>query len=379
MKSSNLRQSTFLSSILFLFCLMNTGYSVPLSNTQDMVISVGAQYEQDSNVFANQGEEEDSVIASNLQLGLSSNSGLISSTFAGGVSVGRFDEYDSQDYENFNVAAGIAYPNIDEESMSFGLDAGYDERSTAVAEEGTRMEMNYITIGGYIEIPYSEKFGAAIRANHEIREAKTTGFEDQTVTSFTGEWNYIYSEKLDFIGSYRYRPTSVDNTDLESTDHAIFFGASGILSGKVTGDIALGIQKRVYDGNEFDDQTSPYASLSLQWLAGDKTTIEINGSNDFDSTGSGISSEVLSFGFNLVQDLSTQFSASAGVRYLDGTYDRVDSSRSDQELLFDIRLDYIFADSGSVYLQGMFSDRSSDESYFEYKRNRFSVGVDYSF
>ena len=367
-------------SIVFLVAV-SSAKAIRIGELEEFLILPSIEYTSDSNIFANSLESDDNLIEANLEALYRNESGIVATELLAGVKVKRFDDFDIVDSEDFRAFASIFYPNRVSDAISYEAEASYTETTAPVAEEGAILETNYIAFGGEFYVPYSDKFGFTISGNYETREVKTDGFEDQNLLSIAVEWDYEYNPRLDFYGSYRYRPSEVDRTGLESTDHAVYVGARGELSGKVTGEFAAGVQRRSFKDDLLDEETAPFYSLELTWALSQRTSIEIVGASDFGVTGSGRSTDNKSIGLSLVQIFNDALSFSAGIDYLDSALTSLDADeREDEQIAFNARATYSFAEQrGNVYLEGSLADRSSDSAFFEYKRNIISLGVDYTF
>lgn len=358
--------------------------AMPISDLQDLVIRGGIEIEEDSNILANSLEIDDTLIKPSLNATYTNYSGIIATELSVGVDVARYIDNDVLNYEDYNIFGSISYPNRVSGAVSYDLEASYVERTTAVLEEGLQVETNFMTLGGFIEIPFSEKFATAFMGSAEKRDARTEGFEDEDILSFGVEVKYIYSVKLDLFAGYRYRTTEIEGLSnrvkFDSTDHAFSIGARGDFSDKVTGQISGGLQKRDFDGDDYESNDLPFVDVSLIWKPVDKTSITVSVVSDYNSTGSGLSTEITTFSFDWKQTFNDKFSGSALFTYSDGTYQNLAKvTRDDQQTNVGARLEYIFAKTGTVYLLGNFGKRSSDNAFFDYNRNRLSLGVDYSF
>jgi len=334
---------------------------------------LGAGY--DSNIFLNNREEQDILGTASSFLHYRQDRGVFYLDAIAGLDVGRFREFQSQDYEDFISSISLSGFHREGSDVGFNLSAGWREQTTASAEEGTRLEAEIAHLIARSSVILSEKLsirGGLAYLSREYLNRSYANSEDITVR-FDSLWRY--SEKLTLTGGYRYRNIDYDGTGyVDRQSSTMIIGTEGDLSSKLTGTVEIG-----YILQESDAPNKPYYRVALDWSIDSRKSLTLTGTSDNYASTSGEnvvnSNLVLKYNQTISEKLTGSISAGYGRYERNGGADQ----RDDNITRAGAGLKVLVGKTSSINFNLNYENRDSTLIYFDFERISGTAGFNFVF
>ena len=329
-----------------------------------------------SNLFLTADEESDMIFTVLPGLEYLLAEGVVHVEAHVGVEFIRFADWSRFDAENFKSRALLSFPHEDRGRMFFlQIDGGFDEVTSATAADGALLQEDVASAGAGLEYFFSDRSSARLRGNYRDRDARTAGFASRRTATLRAGPAFAYSDRLTMTGALRYRNTDVSGATpaLDSEDYALLVGAEGRLLALLVGEVAVGVQRREFDG-DFDAQTEPYAFVGLTWEADAQTEITLSLSSDMETSASNLSGQTVRVSLEAGRGTGEYWRFRLGGGYEDSTYVRAAGGRrNDDEWWVLGGVDYVLNRHVTLGCETTFAQRGSDFSNANYDAVRAAL------
>lgn len=346
------------------FALLN------IDGTRNQVFVFGsATISYDSNVFAENSERGDYILAASAGLELKRRAGIIAVNVRATFDYQQFSEYTDQTTWNPSFFVEL---NKTTGRTTGALTVNAFRSSKADSAVNLRTQSWNYPVGLNIKYPINDKLYVTSATGY-LKRSYTDSVQLLSYTDYSESIDvfYVYTSKLDLVGGYRLR---VGSTNLSTTtDHNFSLGATNGLLPKVNGTVRLGYQFRTIDstGRSYSQLN---AMVSLTWLATRKFTMSNQTSRDFTTTATGGSVDTLSTALRAVYVFTRRFEASAGVGYgrnlfLDGP------ARQDDYFTWDVGLGLNWSEHLRVAASFNYMLNWSSFALSDFERTGYSLNV----
>jgi len=333
----------------------------------ELFLTAAVGIQADDNIFLSNSALDDTIF--NIDPGIDFKFGEGAQTSGSFKVVEKITRYSDNDQLNTELLSVSFNSSYDDGKTKVTTSVSFAElnQNTFDIRGLTRRDATNVKLGG--EVSVTEKSSIGADAAYSKTDYKpTVGYSD--LKTFTIPVNYYYqlSEKVDLSAGFRYRDTD-NQTSPDSKDYAYRVGFRGEFTPKVTGSLTAGFGTREIDGGGDDSMLDFDAALNF--LLTEKTTLQVNSSNDFGNSGSGAEQKTFSVGGNLSSNVTEQLTLRGGatMRKLD-YYTRKDD-------YFEFTLGADFKLNEFVILQGAYAYRKydSESAGADFKNNVFSIAA----
>ncbi len=335
-----------------------------------------------SNLFLTAEEESDVVITVLPSLEYLVAQGLVHFEAHAGVEFLRFIDWSELDTENFKSNFLVSFPHEDRgRTFFFRLNGGFNEITSATAVDGALVQEDELSVGADLEYYFSDRTSARLGASYRDRDARTPGFASRGVTTVRLGPAHEFSERLTLFGTLRYRKTDVSGATpaLDSEDYSVIAGAEGRLLALLVGEVAVGVQRRTFDG-DFEDQTEPYAFAGLTWEVDEMTEVNLSLTSDMQTSASNLSGQTVLVSLEGVRRVGEKLRFNLGAGYEDSSYVRAGGGkREDDEWSVFGGAGYVLNRHVSLNWDLAFAQRNSSFAASNYDVVRTGLSVDARF
>lgn len=376
------------SKLLLISSLLASVSSVlPLSAEIDfgragaIAFGLDADVEHNSNINLNSQEDSDIIFSALPKLLYRQNRGeLVINGFAG-MEIQRYDQASGFDSENFKSGLNVRYPaGGRERNFELDLNAGFNETSDADPFLQTILEREVMTasLGG--RYFFTERYYMRSSLAYRDSEPTTPGFSSVRTIVVPVDFFYRYSEDLALGLGYRYRDTEIDGaaTPADSGDHAVYLAAEGQLLPSVEGELRVGLQKREFVEDAFEDADAAFAEIILDWAIREGTSLKLSTGNEFITTSTNHSVEAIYLELLLSHQFDEKISGYVGTGYREADFSTLGGAnfRSDDKMFLELGAEYVLIEDRLV-LEGMLfhGDQSSNLANADYQQSIARVGL----
>lgn len=321
----------------------------------------------DDNIYLSNRAIDDTVFDINPGIDFTFGKGSQTSGYLRAVeSISRYSDNDQLDTELFSVNFSSTY---DDGKSKFNVAAGFAElnQNTFDVRGLTRRDATNVSVGGEVSVTEKSSVGASVKYS-KTDYKPTVGYSDLTTTEVPVDYFYELSPKVDLSVGFRYRVTD-NQVAVDSKDYAYRIGFRGEFTPKVNGSLTAGFGTRKFDRG--GDESGLDLEGKLNFLLTEKTTLQVNASNDFGNSASGAEQKNFTVGGNLSTKATAQwtFRGGAMMRKLD-YYTRSDD-------YFELNLGADFKLNDYVSLTGAYAYRKYDSELAgsDFKGNVFSLAA----
>ena len=356
----------------------------------------------DDNIFASDnGKEDDAVFTLAPSLFLDSNwtqhaisikvdsssalyasHGNESRTDWGVAGAGRLDLFESS-----NITTSIGYRNLTEGRQStnslqnLAEPTEYDQFDASGAWNYSLNRISASLGGGFTRLNYDDTpRRGSTTADLDFRDRDIARGVARLSYSFEGDDNAFvqggHSAFVQAVVSDRdYRKLATTNpVKRDSFGYEIVAGWASEISNLVAGEVYVGYLDRDYDSSTFDDVSDFTAGLDLEWYVTEIFTVRAKASrgvpdSTVDDVG-GILRSAVALGFDW--ELMPNVLVHADVHYEKNNFKG--SSRDDDWVGTGVGVKYLVNRYLHLDLEYGFDERASDDSGFDFQRNRVSFG-----
>jgi len=193
---------------------------------------------------------------------------------------------------------------------------------------------------------------------------------DQTTWTLPLNGYYSITPKVDLSAGYQYRRSRQAIALYNSSDHFLNVGARGDFTEKVKGDIRVGVNRRDQAQAGSEDGLGLGASLSYAYSP--KTSFNAAISRDFRTSFLGESQEVFSIQMGGDFMISEIWQARAGLSWEDSTA-LGRGGRNDRFFTGEAEVSYVISRTATVSLAYYLRNSASDDEFYDFDSNIFSL------
>lgn len=335
----------------------------------ELFLTLDPEIRYDSNVFANSSEIDDALAVIPVGLLYIRDRGKVRTEARGGVEVGRFAELSSQNYEDL-----FAEVRFREEKgqgpLAFHSLLGFWRESRADALLGERTRVDRGRIGGELSYTLDQRVKLTGGTSYE-RWSYAGSLTDYDQWEMTVGAAYVFSERLETGAAYAHRTVWLDDAPLVDSlqDDAVYLTLRGRILPRVESTAELGVRHRHFNGGDFDDESSPYFSLGLDWAIDEDTHVVVSGRSDFRFSPRDASVEENRVDLQVWRRLDPKIRAEVfGYALWQDVESFGGAKRTDDETGGGARLHYRFTELVSAVGEARYLVRSSENSYYDYER-----------
>lgn len=325
---------------------------------------VGVQ--ADDNIYLSNTATDDTILNFNpgVEFKFGANS-QTKGTVKAVVNITSYADNDQLNTELLNLSFNSRY---DDGKTKFTTAVSYAElnQNTFDIRGLTRRDATNVKLGGETSITEKSSIGADIA--YSSTDYKPATYSDLKTTTIPVNYYYKVTPKVDLSAGFRYRDTDNQKTP-DSKDYAYRLGFRGEFTPKVTGNLTAGFGTREFDGG--GDETILDLDGALNFLLTEKTTLQVNASNDFGNAGSGAEQKAFSLGGNVSTKATDQWTFRAGTSMRKLDY----YTREDDYMEFNLGADFVVNEY--VTIQGAYAFRKYDSQLAgsDFKNNVFSIAA----
>lgn len=354
--------------------------------------SLSARADYDSNIFLNNGQTDDFTATANARARYIHDVGILSAEAAIDVTAVKYTDHTSQDTIDPSFTGNLTYRPSDKTTAT--ADASVARNTMANEAVNDRTKSTDTSLNFTFQNLFSEKLGFRVLGGTSLGNYLTTGYVDIANYNVGAKAVYAYSPKLTSTAGIDYRESWTRNRqpgqiDPSSKDYRYTIGFEGELAPKVSGVLELGAVQRKFNTAGVDGSTAAFLSMGLKWIAAQKTSVSLNGSEDFGLTAANQSSKVTSFSLGVTQVLDPKWTVDAGISYAHSAYQSFTNSgdfdRTDDIYRIRGRISYAMATNVALDLSAGYANADSSAPVSAvaqsatYDRVNVGVGVTVSF
>lgn len=352
------------------------------------------------NIFAsNTGEESDIALTISPQAELRSQWSRHQLNAAIGVNIAQFNDFDTENYEDFfaNVGGRLDITRSSQVISGLNYNQGHESRGTADANVNINQDVTTLeSFGGYLG--YIHNFNrVTVRA---IGSIGSTDFDDDTGQDAAGNPVTINNDDRDRVrtelllrGDYAVSPglavfvagryadidfdSAVDDNGVnrDYSQIELQLGASTEITSLITGEAFIGFTDASFDDPGLEDASAFSFGAAGNWNVTRLTSIGLQARRDIVPTSTIGSSSNLNTTFALTADheLRRNVILNAGV---DLTIDEFEST-NDVDTTVSPSVGFTYLLNRNLSVQGAYrhTNRSSDINTREYSANIFTLGI----
>ncbi|MBI2813171.1 MAG: outer membrane beta-barrel protein [Opitutae bacterium] len=281
----------------------------------------------------------------------------------------RYSNNDNQDTELSNVGFRSDYDNGVTKADFNASYAQVAQNDNNVRATGVIVQRQLTNLGAKGEFTISEKTSLAVGIMLSNTNYNPVAYTDSSIVSLPIDVYYRTDPKLSWSLGYAYRSTNLGGGGNDSNDNFLNIGARGEFTPKLTGQIRLGYTQRSFDVG--GDQSLFGFNGSLAYQLSDKTSYQVNGSNDFGSSGYGDSTKNFSLGFSANSKISEQWAFNGGLSYRRSQYAR----RTDDFVEGLLAVTYALNNTVNFGASYTYRNNSSSAAGLDFTNSVFSLGA----
>lgn len=353
----------------------------------------------DSNIFSTRTNTDSGhVLVFSPSLEVKSNWARHELQFSASADLGRYNQFDTEDYDDFNLGTSGRYDINDKANIFGGLNYSDEHESRATPESafgryptkyssaeahaGTEQQFDNIGLrfgGTFQQLDYHDVATDTIPSNNDDRDRDVSGAglrlsyaKNQNLAPFA---QVIYDHR-----EYKF---AIDDNGFQrdSSGYRLAAGLSSTIPNRLKSEVYLGHLWQNYDDNRFSEVSEPDFGATVRWRSSASTLISANIDRAVVETtlpGSSSSLET-SYGVGLKHKLLPDLTLKSHVTFSNNDYQ--DISRDDDYIDAGFGLEYNI--SRNIYLAGNYRylHRNSNISYVglensqDYYRHQYSLTV----
>jgi len=345
----------------------------------ELFVTAEADAMYDTNIYYNNLGVDDYVFTVTPGLAYVRNAGLVKLNVNAAVEIQRFADYNEHNGENgrFNFQVTTA----DAEGKTDGqLNVKVLRTAFASPYVNARTLTDVYGANGTVGHWATEKLGFRFRADASEERSVNGQYADVRRQTASGAFRYLATPKLETYLAYTFRHSGTyddpfTTQPLRANDHRVSVGAEGELGGKATCGAEVGYVTRELKRNGSKDTlNSPFAKVTLDYAATEKTSFRVEANKDFDVSAASQSVDRFEFTVSATQTFTPKFSATASASYMHGKFSG-GVGRTDDLYLGQLSADVKFTETLSASAYVSFSETNSTIVFSEYTRNTLGLMV----
>lgn len=324
----------------------------------------------DDNVYLSSTETDDLIIDINPGFEFVFGQGSATQGYFKFVeSIARYSDNDNLDTE---LAAINFVSRYDDGKSKLNADVNWAQlnQNTFDVRGLTRRDVFGANVMG--EVSVTEKSSIGFGGAYNNTDYKRTGYSDLKTFTIPVTYYYELSPKVDLSLGFRYRDTD-SQLGVDSKDYAYRVGFRGEFTPKVIGSLAVGFGSREFDSG--GDESILDIDGAINFLVSEKTTFQVNVSNDFGDSAQGQQQKSFVLGGQVINKATDQWAVRAGLNYRKIDY----YTRTDDYVEMTLGADYTV--STNVTIQGSYAYRNyeSDITGGGFTNNVFSLAANFRY
>jgi hypothetical protein len=365
-------------------CLGLSAQAAPfmaVGDNAELFVTASAQVQFDDNIYLDPGttaapEVDDTILSFTPGVDLVFGKGAVTKGNAYyREEIRRYTDNDNQDTELSSLGFNSRYDNGVTKADFNASYAQVAQNDNDVITAGTIVRRKLTHLGARLEFGLSEKTSLSAGANFDKTDYGPSGYSDSSIWTLPVDLYYKASPKLDWSVGYRFRDSNLSAGGTDSTDHFLNVGARGEFTPKLVGQVRIGLAQRSFDVG--DDDTQLGFDSNLTYAFSEKTTYRFNMSNDFGSSGTGVSTETFSIGLMANTRISEQWAFTGGLSLKKTDYPSslVVPGRSDDYLEGLLAVTYTLNTMVNFGASVVYRDNGSSAPAAEFTNSVFTFGA----
>jgi len=342
-----------------------------VGDNAELFVTAAAAVQIDDNIYLDTANERDDTIFSftpGLDLVFGKGSAT-SGNFYYREEIRRYNDNDVQNTELSNLGVNASYNNGLTKANFNASYAQVAQNDNDIRATGDLVRRELTNLGAKSEFGISEKTKFALGAAYNKTDYGPASYADSDIWTFPLDLYYEASPKLDWSLGYQYRKSELSR-GRDSDDNFFNIGARGEFTPKLTGQVRLGYSQRSFEGGS-DDGLFGFSS-NLGYTYSEKTSYQLNLSNDFGSSGTGDSTKNLTWGVSSSTRFTEQWYMNVGVNFRSVEY----PARTDDYTEGQIGVSYVYNTNVNFSASYTYRNNKSDNlASAEFTNNVFSLGA----
>lgn len=357
-------------------------------------VSLSAREDYDSNIYLTSSDIDDYVTTGSAAVNFTRDVALLNSQASVGATGKYYSRHTGLNTVDPFVNGALTFTPTDKTtvngSASYARVTGPNETVHDITTSDN------LDLGGSFQNLFSEKLGYRLSAGYKDDNYQTANYAE--TLSYNGGLSavYVYSPKLTITGNYTHRESWVKDRpkgsgNPASKDERFTVGFEGELAPKTSGVLEVGAQHRKFDNAAFGSgEDGFYAAVKLKWVPAEKTAVNIDLTEDFDTTATAQSAKAGSAQLTVTQTLDKEWSIDGSVGYSHGQFRggyevlkaghlANDQDRTDDTYRIKGRIVYAIATNVNIDLSAGYSHTDSTFAVSTYNRAIVGVGLTASF
>lgn len=353
------------------------------NNDWALIGDIDGSVTYDSNIFAVDGGESDTIFGVHPALTLQRKGSASDISIKADLNVRRFVDFSDQDSEDPSLAIDFSYPNTEEAIVRQQAQLRWYKITYPDYSVGDRVERTELT--GNWQGVLRDNGKTKIIAKLDGSDLDYTDFNSDVLNLGGGiglAWSrtelFEYTATVDYDHS-EYSRTDGEFEDITRDGYRLNVGARGEFTPKITGSASVGIGKNDYSGDIEGSDTNWSTAADVSWSPSERRTITLtaNRRTNFDALGQAYNN--LEAGLQFRQGMAGGFygilRGSAG----EYDYSETGSLRKDQFVRLGAGLDYSVTGRFGAGLEFNWTDRSSDEERFDLEQYEITGRASFRF
>jgi Putative beta-barrel porin 2 len=367
------KSAPWLIGAVFLLLLPSRALALlNLEGTRNQLFVFGEfQLGYDSNIYAQNGGEGDTVANTTAGIEYKRNAGIIGVDANASITYVAYDKFSDQDTWNPSFSVSLE-KTTGRTTGSFTARAYRTLRADAAVNELTDSWNFPLELD--LKYPINQRYYFTSETGYVRHDyLNNPSLSDYDEFSQGVDLFYVYTSKLDLLGGYRVR---ISHTDAgRATDQDVSVGATGGLLPKVSGLVRAGIQNRSLEDssgnfNEF------FLLGELTWTPTRKFTVVGQASQDFNTTATTESVNSLAGSLQGTYVFTRRFQAESAVRmgrnvFLNGS----EFGRRDEFFGWDAGVTYTWNEHLKVGVTYTYLHNRSNFVFSDFDRNGFFLDI----
>lgn len=351
-----------------------TGRAAPfmaVGDNAELFVTGAALVQADDNIYLSSSGKSDTVYSFTPGLDLVFGKG---SQTSGDVyfneEIRRYSSHSKQDVELASVGGRSSYSNGLTKADFNASYAEIAQNQVGATLSSDIARRNVTNLGGKSEFSISEKtligVGATYAKTHYIPKA----FTSSDVFTVPIDLYYQATPKLAWSLGYAYRDSQLSGSADDNSDSFFNLGARGEFTPKFSGQVKVGYTQRSFD--RAGSQSLFGLDSNFTYQPSEKTTVQLNFSNDFGNAGTGDSTKNLTFGGSVSTKMTDQWAVNASLNWRAIQY----PTRTDDYVEGSLGVSYIYNSYFNFTASYTYRNNSSDHASAgsEFTNNVFAVG-----
>jgi hypothetical protein len=339
-----------------------------------LVLSLEGKLEYDSNILSNNSEVSDTILRLSPRLEYGVERSLLHLNAHAGFSHNEFLDNGAQSDQDYMAGFQLSGLHRDPApAMNFTLSGNWADRKSSSAEIGSLIEITSTNVDARLDYDFSEK--TALRFGYGLgnQDYADVSYNDSRDNKYRSDFLYKYSEKLNYLGGYRYRKLDHSGVGLDYDTDTFIIGAEGELTPKISGTIETGASSSSYAGGD-----TLYYAVGLDWAVDKKLSVGLSGERDNTASASGVAAASTNLQLDLSQKVTDWITGNGFVSI--GNFERFgDDGRTDDIFRTGISGALRMKNDATVNVSASFENRRSSLPSSDYQRFILSASGSFKF